>query len=572
MLLSRLTALCFSAVLFLAISVSSWAQFETRSRTLIPSDPLGFAVADFNHDGTLDIAIGTVTGKVAILLGRGDGTFSAPTYYVLDTANDIAAGDFNGDGNVDIAVADRLGQNISILLGNGDGTFQPPVAFSVNSQPTYLTVGDFNNDGNLDVVVCNSPYVSVLLGNGDGTLQAPQDNNVSFCSAAAGSVATGNFNGDRNLDVVFVGSEAGVLLGNGDGTFQPAAYYPAGIAPQSVTVADFDRNGSADFAVADIYGGKIWIFLGDGTGSFQPGTNYTESFPASVFAADLNSDGIPDLIFLTDVQNSPIEQITVMFGRGDATFQPATTYQTLTAGVFISVGDFNSDHKTDIVYSDEVGPDIGILLNTGVVSFSPNMPLSFPFQPVNSTSNPLNVKVTNTGKAALSIAGTRISGPFRLGSQTTCGSSVKAHGNCTLSVQFRPSAIGTVNGLLTLSDSASSKAQVIELTGVGTIVKVQPGKLNFGTLKVGTRSDPQTVTVTNVGSTLLNITSITFTGSDHTEYSDTNTCGKQLGPSANCTISVTFAPLLKGTRVAMLQITDDGGASPQLVQLTGVGD
>jgi len=556
----------------LVLSAFSSAQFETRSNTSIPSDPLGFAVADFNHDGKLDVATGTVTGAVAILLGRGDGTFRAPTYYELNTANDVAAGDFNGDGNIDLAVADRLGDNISIMLGNGDGTFQSPAQFPVNSQPTYLSVGDLNNDGNLDVVVCNSPYASVLLGNGDGTLQAPQDNNISFCSAPIGSLAVGKFNNDGNLDVVFVGYDAGVLLGNGDGTFQPVISYSAGTAPVSVTVADFNQDGNSDFAVADAYGGRIWMFLGNGKGTFQPGTNYEASFPAAVYAADLNADGIPDLVFLTQVQNSPLQQITVVLGKGDGTFEPATTYQTVKSAVSISVGDFNNDRNNDIVYSDEVGPVVGVLLNTGAVSFSPTTPLDFGTQFLNVTSKALNVTLTNTGVSSLSISGTRITGPFRLGSQTTCGSSVAAGENCTLSVQFRPSAIGTANGLLTLSDSASSKAQVIELTGVGTIVKVQPGKLNFGTLKVGTRSAPQTVTVTNVGSTALNISSITFTGSDHTEYSDTNTCGKQLGPGANCTISVTFAPLLKGTRVAMLQITDDGGASPQIVQLSGIGD
>lgn len=549
----------------LLLSAYSSGQFETRSTTSVPLAPLGFAVADFNHDGKPDVATATEIGQVGILLGRGDGTFRAPIYYKMNSAYDIAAGDFNGDGNVDLAVADRLGQDISIMLGNGDGTFQSPVPFPVNSQPSYLSLGDFNNDGKLDVVVGNSPYVSVLLGNGDGTLQSPKDFDASFCSVAPQSLAVGDFNSDGNLDLVLACDEATVLIGNGDGTFQPGVGYPAGI-PIAVAVGDLNHDGVPDLTVTSVFGG-LNVLLGNGDGTFQTAVYYSIDESGGPQIADFNGDGNLDVA----VGSGTPTVINVLLGNGDGTLQSPTSYP---AGENseINVGDVNSDHKIDLLYTDLVGENVGVLLNTGVVSFSPTTPLDFGTQFLNVTSKALNVTLTNTGVSSLSISGTRITGPFRLGSQTTCGSSVAAGENCTLSVQFRPSAIGTANGLLTLSDSASSKAQVIEVTGVGTIVKVQPGKLNFGTLKVGTRSAPQTVTVTNVGSTALNISSITFTGSDHTEYSDTNTCGKQLGPGANCTISVTFAPLLKGTRVAMLQITDDGGASPQIVQLSGIGD
>ena len=550
----------------LLLSAYSSAQFETRSTTLVSGSPLSFAFADFNDDGKLDVAAATEVGRVAVILGRGDGTFGAPTFYKLDSAYSVATGDFNGDHNLDLAVADRLGNNISILLGNGDGTFQPPRPFPVSANPTYLALGDFNNDGNLDVVVCDSPYITVLLGNGDGTVQAPRDSDISFCSAAPNSVAVGDFNGDQNLDVAFAGSnDASVLLGNGDGTFEPVFGYAAG-SPISIATGDLNNDGKLDLALTAVFGG-VNVLLGNGDGTFQSAVSYPVDESGTIWLADFNRDGNLDVAVAAGAPTAA----NVLLGNGDGTLRPATGYPAGTNSG-INVGDVNGDHQVDLLYADEVGSTVGVLLNTGAVSFSPTTPLDFGTQFLNVTSKALNVTLTNTGVSSLSISGTRITGPFRLGSQTTCGSSVAAGENCTLSVQFRPSAIGTANGLLTLSDSASSKAQVIELTGVGTIVKVQPGKLNFGTLKVGTRSAPQTVTVTNVGSTALNISSITFTGSDHTEYSDTNTCGKQLGPGANCTISVTFAPLLKGTRVAMLQITDDGGASPQIVQLSGIGD
>jgi hypothetical protein len=557
--------------LFLVACVVSLAalasgQFETRSSAPVTGGPLSFAVADFNHDGKLDVATGTFVGQLAVLLGRGDGTFQPATYYKMSSAYSVAAGDFNNDGNIDLAVADRLGQNISILLGNGDGTFQSPVPFAINGQPTYLTVGDFNNDGNLDVVVCDSPYVSVLLGNGDGTLQAPLDNDVSFCSAAPGSVAVGDFNRDHNLDAVFAGSNsAGVLLGNGDGTFQPVVDYPAGY-PISVAVGDLRNDGKLDLALTSVFVG-VYVLLGNGDGTFQKAITYPLVESGAIHMADFNGDGNLDLAAAGAADPGVI---SVLLGNGDGTFQPAIAYSAGKLLAFLVPGDFNGDHKTDIVYSDQVGTAIDVLLNTGVVIFSPTTPLSFSPQLLGTTSTQ-NVTLTNTGTTALSITSMSINKPFQLGSGTTCGTSVAAGGNCTLSVTFQPTVIGSKTGLLVLSDSAPIKPQVIELSGTGTVISVSPVKLNFGDQKVGTKSPPQNVTVTNHGNNAVSVTSVKIIGGDRTDYFETNTCGSQIGPGASCTISVTFTPVFKGTRVAFLQIFDNGGASPQQVTLTGTG-
>jgi hypothetical protein len=110
------------AVFVAGLSVAASAQFETRSSSPVNS-PAAIAVADFNHDGKLDVAVAdSYDSQVAVLLGNGNGTFQPAVYYNIDSQKgsvwSIAAADFNGDGNVDLAVADSLGGNISILLGN----------------------------------------------------------------------------------------------------------------------------------------------------------------------------------------------------------------------------------------------------------------------------------------------------------------------------------------------------------------------------------------------------------------------------------------------------------------------
>jgi hypothetical protein len=127
----------------------------------------GFAaVGDFNGDGIPDLAVlsqGNSENTGHILLGKGDGTFSpsATSLTLGEAIGSIAVGDFNGDGKADLAVSNQLdysvtyaGSSVSILLGNGDGTFTAaPTIENPPVQPRSVLVGDFNGDGIQDLAV-----------------------------------------------------------------------------------------------------------------------------------------------------------------------------------------------------------------------------------------------------------------------------------------------------------------------------------------------------------------------------------------------------------------------------------
>ena len=208
---------------------------------------------------------------------------------------------------------------------------------------------------------------------------------------------------------------------------------------------------------------------------------------------------------------------------------------------------------------------------------SPNpTTLSFGNQTVNTTSTAKTITLTNSGNQTLTISSISItgtnSGDF---SQTNnCGSSISATGNCTISVTFTPSATGSRSATLSISDNANGSPQGVSLTGTGTgtpQISFSPSSWSFGNQVVSTSSTAESITVTNPGNATLTISSVSITGTNGGDFSQTNNCSTVAAGSGSCIIQVTFTPSATGSRSASVSVTDNASGSPHTVALSGTG-
>ena len=205
---------------------------------------------DFNADGIADLAVTNYdSSDVSILLGRGDGTFLPQRRFDATVAPyAITVGDVNGDGHLDLLVADAVPgaffSNVAVLLGRGDGSFQPE---RLQQMPRYLAdptlaLADLNGDGRLDLISGGGSINGVDLFMGDGQGAFTYIGTVPGTRQATDLIVT-DLNGDGNVDILAtslsVENSIYFLRGLGNGAFAPPVLFFAGQSPIAVKVVDW---------------------------------------------------------------------------------------------------------------------------------------------------------------------------------------------------------------------------------------------------------------------------------------------------------------------------------------------
>lgn len=300
------------------------------------------------------------------------------------------------------------------LLAEGCSTpsFAAPLLFPLGA--TSVAVGDFNADRRLDLVAADvgrPGYVTVLFGEGDGTFGAAATFGAGNNPIA---VAVGDLNGDGQSDVAVAnaGSRCSVLLGNGDGTFQRAVSYFARADSHAIAIGDFNADDRADLAVPDYGSNQVAILLGNGDGTFQAAVNYEAGiYPHSVAAGDFNADEALDLAVVNYATG-----VSVLLGNGNGIFQAALEFSTDSDPGYgptaVASVDLDGNDTLDLVVANDRFPNAGevsVLLGIGDGTFrlaghygAGINPYSVAAGDVNGDGKP-DVAVANVASANISV-------------------------------------------------------------------------------------------------------------------------------------------------------------------------
>ena len=320
---------------------------------------------DFNRDGKLDLITlnnGSCINPVVVFLGDGNGRFQRSQIVQSDTTIPSALGDINNDGNIDLLLHNA--NSLAIWLGQGDGTFKESASIG-GRDAVSMDIGDINGDGVSDIALVDHENLSVIFGYGGGVFPGESiiyGDKYKEYRYLGTSLATADFNGDRNQDIVVrmglpspggypIGeSKIAIYWGTGYNTFkQSPPLEILGYQGGEILTGDFNSDGLPDIAVKHWNSDSLSTFLNKGNGIFD--TAIPNLINGSIkIAKDVNNDGHLDLVGVVDAWNGweHSYSVPIYTGNGNGTFQYHSTISLDTYPFDITTGDFNGDGFLDL--------------------------------------------------------------------------------------------------------------------------------------------------------------------------------------------------------------------------------
>jgi hypothetical protein len=461
----------------------------------------------------------TVTDSASNLSWQVALNGGVPPVTLTPTALTFAAQAVGTTSDVQIVKVANTGQGasyaISSIVVSGDFVWNKDLNFSCegatlglygscNVEVAFNPTAAGTRTGTLTITdtASNSPQTAALTGTGVGpvTLSATV---LSFADQAVGSTSTAQTvtltnSGQATLTIASIAASGDFAETNACGsslaagatcniavTFTPTA---AGNRTGMLTVAD-NATGSPQTVALSGTGVTPELMLSPVSLSFGNQTTGTMSAARTV---TLSNGGTGATTISSITASGDFSETNTCNGAvaagGSCTvavvFQPTATGSR--TGTLTVTDNATGSPQTVAISGTGITPAPAVTLAPGSLSFAA--------EPVGTASTAQVVTLTNSGAAALAITSIAASGDF---AQTnTCGNSVAAGANCSISVVFTPTDSGTRSGVLTMTDNAAGSPQTLALSGTGTSVSLTTSAT---TLSIGSPGGSATATIT-VGS------------------------------------------------------------------------
>jgi hypothetical protein len=375
--------------------------------------PVPNSIAVANLNGAPDLVVATTADEGGALNpGYADvimntpgslGTFQKGVHYATTGTNpsSIAVADLTGTGAFDLAIANFGNGSVSVFLQATPGTYNAAVDVPTGGQPNQviatqlagkgkggfaLVLADMSSSGNVIVLPPDTANPGKFLA----PIKLPTG--LTTPSVAAADLTAAGTGRPAIVAATFdsAGNNGAVQIfrpdPNNPSGFLPAVTCPAGAQPQSVKIADVNGDGLPDIIVANLGPGNdgngsagVSVLLQDATqpcGFKAPVTYTTPGQSIDVAVADLNNDNKPDLV-VANLLPAGTGSVSVLLQTNAGAFGPATNYPALGQPLGVAIADLNQDGHPDIAIAD--GPSAGVLMQDAASpgTFSPVVQVGF---------------------------------------------------------------------------------------------------------------------------------------------------------------------------------------------------
>jgi Leucine-rich repeat (LRR) protein len=280
---------------------------------------------------------------------------SSTTTYTL-TVTDASGCASTNNPTVTVTVASQTPTTTTLVSSLNPSAFGQPVTFTAS-----VTAGSGTPAG---TVTFRDGVISIgtrtLDGSGHATLTtaALGTGSHSITAFYAGNPSFAPSTSGALSQIVTNSAACGALL--------PAVMYSVATGPRAVVAADFNGDGKLDLATANQFSEDVSVLIGNGNGTFQSTVNYpVGSAPQALAFGDFDGDGVPDLA----VANAGSDTLTILIGNGDGTFQVGTSVVVGSFPISVAAGDFDRDGRLDLAVANANSGTVSILIGNGDGTF-----------------------------------------------------------------------------------------------------------------------------------------------------------------------------------------------------------